>query len=180
MTTRTTTTRYVVLLRGINLGNRRIPMPELKALATELGHTEVSTYIASGNLILTSGRKPQEVVAELDKVIAQRYGFDVDCAIRSAAELAAAVAGNPFPDGDPKQVIVGFAQTPVAAKAMDRMAALATPPERFEIAGREVYVDFAGGLARSKLATQLGKAVGQPITSRNVRTVAKLTELAGG
>lgn len=169
-----------MLLRGINLGNRRIPMPELKALATELGHTEVSTYIASGNLILTSAREPQDVVTELDKVIAQRYGFDVDCAIRSCAELAAAVAGNPFPDGDPKQVVVGFATSPVAAEAVDRMAALATPQERFEIAGREVYVDFAGGLARSKLAGQLGKAVGQSITTRNLRTVAKLAELAGG
>jgi len=174
------TKRYAVLLRGINLGKRRIPMPELKTLATELGHTGVSTYIASGNLILSTDRKPGAVVAELDKVIAERYGFDVDCAIRSAAELAAVVATNPYPDGDPKQVTVGFAATPIAQAATDRMAALATAQERFAIDGREVYVDFAGGLARSKLAAQLGKAVGQPITTRNARTVAKLSELAGG
>lgn len=173
-------TTYVVLLRGINLGKRRIPMPELKALATELGHTNVSTYIASGNLILTTDRKADPVAAELDKTIAERYGFEVDCAIRSAAELAAVAAANPYPDGDPKQVTVGFARKPIAAAAADRMAALATEREKFRIEGREVYVDFAGGLARSKLAVQLGKAVGQPITTRNIRTVQKLAELAAG
>lgn len=170
----------MVLLRGINLGKRRIPMPELKALAIELGHTEVSTYIASGNLILTSDRAPDAVASELDKIIAQRYGFDVDCAIRTAAKMAAVVSTNPYPDGDPKQVTIGFAATPISKAATERMAALATPDERFQIVGRQVYVDFAGGLARSKLATQLGKAVGQPITTRNIRTVQKLAELAGG
>jgi uncharacterized protein (DUF1697 family) len=177
--TSSSATRYVVLLRGINLGNRRIPMPELKALAIELGHTEVSTYIASGNLILTSDRTPDVVVSELDAVIAERYGFDVGCAIRSAADMAAVVSANPYPDGDPKQVTVGFAATLISTTATERMAALATPQERFEIAGRQVYVDFAGGLAHSKLAAQLGKAVGQSITSRNLRTVQKLSELAG-
>ena len=180
VTTRSATTRYVVLLRGINLGNRRIPMPELKALAIELGHTEVSTYIASGNLILTSEARPEIVVSELDAVIAERYGFDVGCVIRSAADMATVASANPYPDGDPKQVTVGFAATSIAESASERMAALATPDEQFEIAGREVYVDFAGGLARSKLAAQLGKAVGQPITARNIRTVTKLSELAGG
>ncbi|MBO0810473.1 MAG: DUF1697 domain-containing protein [Microlunatus sp.] len=173
-------TTYVVLLRGINLGRRRIPMPELKALAGELGHTDVSTYIASGNLILSSPHKPDAVADELDRVIADRYGFDVDCVIRSAAELARVVATNPFPDGDPKQVTVGFSRQPIEASAAERMAAVATPEERFQIDGREVYVDFAGGLARSRLATTLGRAAGRPITTRNIRTVSKLAELAEG
>jgi uncharacterized protein (DUF1697 family) len=172
-------TTYVVLLRGINLGNRRIPMPELKSLATDLGHQRVSTYIASGNLILSSDRKPDSVVDELDAVIAERYGFKVDGVIRSAAELTKVSATNPYPEGNPKQVTVGFTRKPIAGAAADRMAALATTDERFLVDGREVYVDFAGGLARSKLATQLGKAIGQPTTARNIRTVQKLVELAG-
>lgn len=171
-------TTYVVLLRGINLGKRRIPMPELKALAVELGHRDVSTYIASGNLILRSDRQPDPIVDELDAVIAERYGFEVDAVIRSAEELAKVVAANPYPDGDPKQVVVGFARKPLDAAAADRMAALATPEERFTVDGREVYVDFAGGLASSKLAAQTAKLLGQPVTTRNIRTVAKLAELA--
>jgi uncharacterized protein (DUF1697 family) len=173
-------TTYAVLLRGINLGKRRIPMPELKALAVDLGYQGVSTYIASGNLILSTDRVPENVAAELDRAVADRYGFDVDCAVRSAAELSAVVEHNPFPDGDPKQVTVGFADGPIDSAASDRLAALATPDERFRIDGSEVYVDFAGGLARSRLATQLGKAVGRPLTARNIRTVQKLCELAGG
>lgn len=171
---------YAVLLRGINLGKRRIPMPELNALAVELGHDQVRTYIASGNLILSTDRDPDDVVDELDRVIAERYGFDVDCVIRSADQLRTVLETNPFPEGDPKQVTVAFARQPIDRAAQQRMAALATSSERFLVDGREVYVDFAGGLASSKLAAQLPKAVGQSATARNIRTVGKLAELTGG
>ena len=173
-------TTYVVLLRGINVGNRRIPMPELKALAAELGHQQVSTYIASGNLILNSDRRPDTVADELDQAIADRYGFAVDCVIRGLAELTAVIGSNPYPNGDPKQVTVGFTRKPISGAAADRIAALAAPDERYRIDQREIFIDFVGGLARSKLAAQLAKAIGQPTTARNIRTVEKLAELAAG
>ena len=50
-------TRYLVLLRGINVGGRnKVPMAALRELLESHGHTKVSTYIASGNVILSSDR----------------------------------------------------------------------------------------------------------------------------
>ena len=50
--------RYVAFLRGINLGStNKISMPQLRAMAEELGYTDVVTYINSGNLIFSSTKK---------------------------------------------------------------------------------------------------------------------------
>ncbi|MGZ7011012.1 MAG: DUF1697 domain-containing protein, partial [Ilumatobacteraceae bacterium] len=48
---------WIVLLRGINVGGaNRLGMADLRALVGSLGHTSVSTYIQSGNIVLTSAR----------------------------------------------------------------------------------------------------------------------------
>jgi uncharacterized protein (DUF1697 family) len=47
--------RYIAFLRGINLGKRRLPMSQLKALFEELGFREVETFIASANVVLPLG-----------------------------------------------------------------------------------------------------------------------------
>lgn len=169
---------YVVLLRGVNLGKRKVLSADLKALAADLGHTDVATYINSGNVICGSSQSAAEVEKGFEAALQERYGFSVDVVVRTGAELAAVVAANPYPDGDPKQVTVGFTKDPIDSAASDRVAALATPEEQFTVADREIYVDFAGGLASSKLAAGLPKAVGQTTTARNIRTVTKLAELA--
>ena len=46
--------RYIAFLRGINLGKRRLPMSQLKALFEELGFDDVETFIASGNIVFSS------------------------------------------------------------------------------------------------------------------------------
>jgi uncharacterized protein (DUF1697 family) len=170
---------YVVLLRGVNLGKRKVLSAELKEIAAGLGHADVSTYINSGNVLCSSEQSAEEVANGFEQALLERYDFSVDVVVRTAEELASVVAGNPFPDGDPKQVTVGFAQTAIDPAAADRIAALATPQERFRLVGREIYVDFAGGLAKSRLAAGLSKAAGQTATARNIRTVTKLAELAG-
>ncbi len=167
-------TGYAILLHGVNLGKRRVPMAGLKALATELGYADARTYLASGNLLVGSDHEPGHIVAEFEQQLADRFGFAVTVTVRTVEELRGVVADNPYPDGDPKQVTVGFAMAPLEPAAADRIAALAGAQERFTLHGREIYVDFAGGLARSRLAAGLARAVGQPATARNIRTVAAL------
>jgi uncharacterized protein (DUF1697 family) len=171
-------TSYALLLRGVNLGGRRVTSAELKELARRLGHQQVRTYINSGNVLLGSDREPGEIAAEFELALAKQYDFGVDVMIRSAEQLAATVAANPYPDGNPTYVVVGFTKGPIDPSANQRFAALATPAERFTIAATELYADFPDGQARSKLAGQLAKAVGQSTTARNLRTVTKLAELS--
>jgi uncharacterized protein (DUF1697 family) len=170
-------TGYAILLHGVNLGKRRVPMAELKALASELGYADPRTYVNSGNLLVTSDRKPAAIAAEFEKQLADRFGFDIGVTLRTIDELRTVVKDNPYPEGDPKQVTVAFAMGTIEAAAADRIAELATDQERFTLHGSEVYIDFAGGLARSKLATKLAQVVGRPATARNIRTVATLAEM---
>lgn len=171
-------TRYVAFLRGINVGGRnQVAMPRLRTLAEGLGHTGVSTYINSGNLLFdatgSAGATGAGQLGEgLQRALGDELGLSIDVAVRSVEQLRAVLAANPYPDGDPSRVTVAFLTGPAPAGAEDRVTAVATEHERFTFSGSEVWVDYADGLARSRLAAQFPKVVGVSATVRNVRTVA--------
>lgn len=72
-------TRYLVLLRGINVGGRnRVPMAALRELLESLGHTNVSTYIASGNVIMSSEQSPAAIKRELEEALPKTFKLDSD------------------------------------------------------------------------------------------------------
>jgi len=174
--------RHVVLLRGINLGSRnRISMPELRAALEDAGFADVRTYLQSGNVVLTSGKKPDGVARACERLIADRFGLDIAVVVRSRAELAAVVKRNPLGDAakDPKRYQVSFLAEKLSAEVVRKLEALAQPPERLVVRGREVYAWHPGGVSRSKLWTQLaGKGLGVAATSRNWTTVTSLLDLA--
>jgi uncharacterized protein (DUF1697 family) len=170
--------RYVALLRGVNLGpTKKISMPELRAMAAELGYADVVSYINSGNLILRTTKSAATVERELTAAIQDTFGHHVDVTVRTPDELARVLAENPYPDGNPSQVTVAFLTGPVAATAEQKVAALAVEGERYTFGEREIYVDYAHGIGNSKLAAKFSAAVGVSATVRNVRTVGKLLEL---
>lgn len=171
-------TVYVFLLKGINLGGRKVPMAELRELASSLGLSNPRTYVASGNLVAESDRAGDEIGRELETALQARFGFAIEVMARSADEIARVVAANPYPDGDPKQVVVGFANSAISSAAAEQIGSLATPNERFHVSGRELFVDFADGQAKSKLAARLSQVVGQSVTARNLRTVTQVAEMS--
>jgi uncharacterized protein (DUF1697 family) len=66
---------HVALLRGINLGpHKRVAMPALRALVEGLGHADVATYIASGNVVFTAGTAESTLADDLEKEIADELG----------------------------------------------------------------------------------------------------------
>lgn len=176
-------TRYAALLRGINVGgNRKVPMAELRELAQSLGLEDVSTYIASGNLLFSSPKSESALTDELHEALEERFGFAIDVVVVSQEHLKKALEGCPF-DGDPKQVNVTFLSTPYDAATRAALEKIATDGERIDFGppgATWLYVDFAGGLARSKLATKLHSVARDGYaTTRNIRTVRTLVELLG-
>jgi uncharacterized protein (DUF1697 family) len=170
---------YVAFLRGINLGpTRKVAMPALRAAVGGLGYTDVQTYINSGNVILHTDEPAAEVERALHRLIESEFGFAVDVAVRTPAELTAVLAANPYPDGNPSQVTVAFLTGDPAADAAERMAAVATEHEPFTFADRCVYVHYADGIGTSKLAERFSKVVGVSATVRNIRTVEKVLALS--
>ena len=170
--------RYVAFLRGINLGpTNKISMPALRELTEDLGYTDVTTYINSGNVIMTSADSAAKIEQRLAAAIKAEFGLTVDVAVRTPARLATIVAENPYPDGDPSQVTVAFLTKAAGADAKAKVAAVAADHEPFSFSGQEVYVHYSRGLGRSKLAREFSGIVGVSATVRNLRTITKVLDL---
>jgi uncharacterized protein (DUF1697 family) len=169
---------YVAFLRGINLGpTNKISMPALRELATDLGYTDVRTYINSGNLIFGSTKTAATLEREISDAIKTTIGHKIDVAVRTPAQLKKVLANNPYPDGNPSQVTVAFLTRASGPDAKERVAAIAKDYEPFTFAGKEVYVHYSHGLGTSKLAERFSSIIGVSATVRNIRTVEKVIAL---
>ena len=174
-------TTYAALLRGVNLGaHNRIRMPELRALVEDLDCTDVSTYVQSGNVVLRSDRAADGIAAAIEQGIRRELGLDVTVVIRSGKQLGRLVAGNPFgrPKGKENTLYVTFLSEKPDAERVRRLGEESFEPERFELAGEDVYLLFPNGYGRSKLNNALlERRLGVAATTRNWRTVTALAEL---
>lgn len=175
-------TRFVALLRGINVGGtRKVPMAGLRALAEELGWRDVATYIQSGNLVFTAAGKAPALEVRLEQALAKHFGFEVPTLVRSAREWEALVAANPLPEqaeADPAHLLLGLAKAKPRKEALAELRARAQGKERVELVGGALWLHYADGVARSKLSPAvLDRCVGSPVTARNWRTVLELANL---
>ena len=165
-------TRYVALLRAVNVGGRQLKMADLKGVAEQLGLGSPRTYIASGNLLFTSAKDEPSVKRVLEEALSEHMGKTVEVMVRTATELARVVADNPFADEPRNRVVAIFLD---AAPDADVIAsAKNVADERLALGTREIYVHFPSGQGQSKLAFP-PRLRG---TGRNMNTVAKLAELA--
>jgi len=182
---------HVALLRGINLGpHKRVAMPALRTLVESLGHTDVATYIASGNLVFTASGPNAELAGGLEKAIEAELGVACRVVVLTSAELAEAVADNPYPDEPNPKLVHAFFLTAKAsaetrthvAQAQERAAAKGSRDEA-AIVGRVLYLHTPDGFGRSELAAELskgGKRNPAEGTARNWATVTKLLAMCEG
>jgi uncharacterized protein (DUF1697 family) len=174
--------RQIVLLRGINLGSRkRVAMPSLRGLLSGAGFADVRTYVQSGNVVLSSDLRPERLARECERLIAERFGFEVEVFVRTRDELADVVGRNPLGRvaKNPKRYQVSFLSGEPDPEAVRSVAALRVEPERFIVIGREAYAWHPDGIGRSKLWAALAAArLGVTGTARNWSTVTSLLAMA--
>ena len=173
--------RQIALLRGINLASRnRVSMPDLRTALGEAGYEDVATLVQSGNIVLSSSKKPKTLEREITKLVKAEFGVDAATVVRTRDELAGVIERNPIPAGPsiPKLFqVTFFSGEPDAA----RVAALLEQDfgnEQLAVIGREAYAWHPDGIHKSKLARELGKGLRGDGTARNWNTVTKLLELA--
>ena len=164
-------------------GHRKVPMADLRALHTELDHSNVSTYIQSGNVVFdceTGANRVAILTNEIKNALQATFGFDVHVILRSPDALRQAAARNPFaPAGaDPRRVAIAFLDREIAP---DLAAAANTEifaPDVFEITGLEIQLHCPNGFGTSKLNnTFLERTLQVSATTRNWNTVGRLIEL---
>ena len=166
-------TAFVALLRAVNVGGTgKLPMSELKTMCEDAGFEHVRTYIASGNVVFASKKTAAQVKAALESRLQAYAGKPVGVHVRTAAELAAVAAANPFPKEAPNRVVAIFLDTVPPANTLGTATGLTD--EVVKLGKREIYVHYGDGMADSKLKIPAAKTG----TARNMNTVAKLAEMA--
>jgi len=179
--------RWVAWLRGVNVGKagagrKAVPMAELRALAAELGWRGAQTYIQSGNLVFAAEGEAAALAATLERAIAARWGFDVPVVVSGLADLSALLDACPFPEAAatrPQLVHVGFSGAELPDGAVEVLEPYCVGGERVAVDGAALWVDFLGGVGRSKLTPAvLERAAGVPVTSRNLKTLRAVCEIA--
>jgi uncharacterized protein (DUF1697 family) len=179
---------HVALLRGINVGSHnQVAMADLRALAADLGHTDVATYLRSGNLIFTAaGAAGAALAADLERAIAKALDLRLRVVVASGAELARVVRDNPYADEpNPKLLHAVFlSEDPgpdLAERVATAQAAAAAKGSRdtARVIGRVLYLHTPDGFGRSEMGTTLSKLgakkeTGLAGTARNWATVTAL------
>ena len=164
---------YIALLRAVNVGGTgKLPMTELKSICETASLRSVRTYIASGNVVFTSPKSEAQVKAALEVLLASYAGKPVGVLVRTAAEMADVLAGNPFPELPGNRIAVFFLDKPPAADALRSVTNQTN--EQLRLGKREIYVYYPDGQGASKLRIPAAKEA----TARNMNTVAKLAEMA--
>lgn len=175
--------RWAGLLQGINVGGRKLPMAELKALVEALGYGEVRTLLASGNVVFAAEGGAAAIEKALEAAL-EAHGLKTDVLVRDHAELAAILAANPFPDAaeaHPNHLLVHFHRDPVPGEPLARLPELHDGPERLHAIGRELYVDYPEDVGHSKLPQAMARAkFPKRATARNWNTVNKLAAMLAG
>jgi uncharacterized protein (DUF1697 family) len=175
---------HVALLRGVNVGGRTLAMTDLREVIAALGHTDVSTYIQSGNALFSTDRTDvAELAAEISHAITDRLGMDVGVVVASRADLAAMIAGNPYGDEpEPKRVHGVVMSEKPGTELLARLTALpATDGASWHNDGRIIYLHTPAGYGRSDLAAKLLRQLSSPrsgviATARNWSTMITLLE----
>ena len=171
--------RYVVLLRGVNLGARnRVPMARLREICEQAGCTDVKTYIASGNIVCTSLLGEETLRRRLETAIEKECSISIVVVVMTARQLAAVIKRNPFPRAAVGTIYVAFAAKPISTAATAELSTLEHLPEELKISGRQIYMHLPNGYGRVKLPIEVDRRAGQPTTVRNWRTVTTLGEMA--
>jgi uncharacterized protein (DUF1697 family) len=174
--------RYVVFLRGINLGSsRRVAMTELRKTLQKAGYQHVRTLLQSGNVVLSSNANPATLERDLTRTLRKAFGMEIAVVVRTREELAAVIARDPFAGhaDDPARYQVSFLSAEPDSRGVRELEEAQVSPERVVVIGREVYAWHPGGVGRSELAKLItDRRLGVGVTARNWRTLTKLLELA--
>lgn len=174
---------YVALLRAVNLpGHNKVGMADLRDLCGGLGFQNARSLLQSGNLVFrASGGTSAKLEAALRDETKKRLGLDTDFFVRTAKEWEAIVVANPFPreaKDDPSHLVAMFLGNAPGKESQAALRQAITGRERFETAGRLVYIVYPDGIGRSKLTTALiEKKLATRGTGRNWNTVLKLASL---
>jgi uncharacterized protein (DUF1697 family) len=176
--------RYVALLRGINVGGKTlIKMADLRACIEQLGFDDVSTYIASGNVLFATDGDPNRLADTIEHAIEERFELPVKVVVLDRAAYGRVVKAIPkaWIGDDALRANVAFVRPGTDAKTV--VGELDPDPEIEEVKavkGAILWATRRDALNRSTLRKLIAGAAYKELTVRNLNTTLKLQELLTG
>lgn len=179
--------RFVAFLRGINVGGHRVGMDRLRVLFEEMGLSDVTTFLASGNVVFSTDSKDVAAMADrIERYLTRGLGYEVPTFLRSPAHLGEIVAfgardGGGEPEADDVSTYVVLLRDPASAEVRSRFAGLESDTDAFRVSGTEIYWRIRGKLSESPLFGRGIEAAldGVPATTRNMNTIRRLANRLG-
>lgn len=168
--------KYVLLLRGINVGHaKRIAMTQLRSICEQLGCRNVKTVLQSGNLVCTAAAPPS--TQRLQEALLATVGFSAEVLTVPEAQFRAIADADPLVGRttDPARHIVTFFQSCIDPRMIDIPQAL--EPELIELGSDAAYQWLPDGVLQTKLPKDFWASLPTAVTARNRRTVDKLLTL---
>lgn len=172
--------RYVLLLRGINVGGRnKVVMAELRQQVEAMGYTDVETYINSGNLFFSSAHSRADIVVDFDQFFVANYPFVETFALLSEEDYGAELAQLPawWQEDYFRKNVLFFIEKLEFDKLKNYLADLVLGAEIFQLTDRAIYwavtseAGYNGTAYHKKLA---GSPFHKQLTIRNDKTFEKL------
>jgi uncharacterized protein (DUF1697 family) len=172
-----------VLLRGINVGGKnKVPMARLRTLLEDLGYTNVATYIASGNVILTSDRSAKAIKREIEAALPGAFRLDselVAVLVLTRAQVRAVIEGRPKGFGDQPDTFHSDAVFLMGIDAATAMTVFDPRPGVDRVWPGDGVI-YSERLSAERTRSRLGRIVGTPpyksMTIRNWTTTLALAE----
>jgi uncharacterized protein (DUF1697 family) len=175
-------TRYVALLRGINVGGKNlIAMPRLKSRFEAQGFADVATYIQSGNVIFSSKEKAFALVARIEAELTTTFGYAASVVVRSRQQMRKIVDGAPTGFGTKPELFrydVLFLKEPLrAAEAIATVATRAGVDQAFAGSGALYFSRLIEKASQSQLNRLVSSPIYKRMTIRNWNTTKRLRDL---
>jgi uncharacterized protein (DUF1697 family) len=170
-------TKYIAFLRGINVGNIRIKMPDLKAAFERMNCTEVKTFLQSGNVVFNSEKTVQDIKSTLEKGLTETFNYDAYVLIYAFDSLSDIIAQYPFERDENHHAYVLFVQNAVIFDELALFASnLGDESKRVQLGKTALYWRVeTGQTLETVFAKTLAKAKYKKyITVRNLNTLEKM------
>jgi len=175
---------FVILLRGINVGGKNmLPMADLKKLLQELGFSQVTTYIASGNVILRSAQRPDEIQAIIEDALPKRFPLDVELIkvlALTRSQFQSIVENKPAGFGEQPEV---YHSDAIFLMGIDSAQAITAfdPREGVDQVWPGDGVIYSQRLSAQRTKSRLNKIMASPfyksMTIRNWNTTTRLLQM---
>jgi len=173
--------KYIVLLRGINVGgNNRLPMADLRILLSTNGYENVITYIQSGNILLDSKKTIDETNEHIKQLIKQQFDYDIPVVTLTDEEFKKCFTENPYLkiEDNIKKLHVTFLKKIPKNDLVENMEINSTNNDSYTIIDKTIYLHIPGDYHKTKFSnTQFEKKLKTQATTRNWRTITKLFEM---